>query len=265
MVSRPTKIGGLGFDFKWDLGWMHDALDYMAKDPFDRKNHHDRLTFRLLYAFNENFVLPLSHDEVVHGKGSLLNKMPGDTWQKFANLRLLFGSMFTQPAKKLMFMGCEFGQWSEWNHDVSIDWHLLNEPAHAGLKRWTRDLNTAYRGFPALHELDCRPEGFSWIDCNDVGQSVLCYLRKAKSSPELILIVCNFTPVPRHNYRIGVPCSGLWEEILNSDATIYGGSGQGNIGGLSTTPVSWHGHPQSINATLPPLAMIAFRKPDARS
>ena len=264
LVSRPTKIGGLGFDYKWDLGWMHDTLDYFGKTPFDRKNHHDRLTFRLLYAFNENFILPLSHDEVVHGKGSLINKMPGDTWQKFANLRLLLGAMFSQPAKKLMFMGCEFGQWSEWNHDVSLDWHLLNEPANAGLKRWVRDLNTTYRGFPALHELDCRPEGFSWIDCNDVEQSVLCYLRKSASSPDWILIVCNFTPEPRHNYRIGVPRPGHWEEILNSDATVYGGSGQGNIGGLFTTPVSWHGHPQSINATLPPLAMIAFRKPHER-
>jgi 1,4-alpha-glucan branching enzyme len=259
MVTRPTSVGGLGFDYKWDLGWMHDTLDYLAQDPIERKDHHNRLTFRMLYAFSESFVLPLSHDEVVYGKRSLLNKMPGDDWQRFANLRLLFGYMFAQPGKKLMFMGDEFGQWNEWNHDTSLDWHLLGQPAHSGLRRWVRDLNTTYRAIPALHELDCHPDGFSWIDCNDVGQSVLCLLRKARSTDDPVVVVCNFTPVPRHNYRVGVPRAGAWQEILNSDAAMYGGSGQGNIGEVRTSPVSWHGQPQSLNLTLPPLAMIAFR------
>ena len=260
MVSRPTSIGGLGFDYKWDLGWMHDTLSYMAHDPIERKSHHNQLTFRMLYAFSENFVLPLSHDEVVHEKGSLLKKMPGDTWQKFANLRLLFGYMFAQPGKKLLFMGCEFGQWREWDHDTSLDWHLAGEPLHQGLKRWVRDLNTTYRGDTALHELDCHPDGFRWIDCNDVAQSVFSLLRKGRAEDDMVLIVCNFTPVPRQNYRVGVPRSGKWDEILNSDAPIYGGSGQGNIGGLKSTPVAWHGYPQSLNLTLPPLGMVAFRK-----
>jgi 1,4-alpha-glucan branching enzyme len=260
LVTHPTNVGGLGFDYKWDLGWMHDTLLYMSHDPIERKSHHDQLTFRMLYAFSENFVLPLSHDEVVYGKGSLLNKMPGDTWQKFANLRLLFGTMFTQPGKKLLFMGDEFGQGREWNHDRSLDWHLAGEPPHQGLKRWVRDLNTAYRGVPALHELDCNPDGFRWIDCNDNAQSVLSMLRKGRSASDVVLIVCNFTPVPRSNYRVGVPLGGQWDEILNSDATMYGGSGQGNIGGLKTTPVGWHGHPQSLNLTLPPLGIVVFRK-----
>jgi 1,4-alpha-glucan branching enzyme len=264
MVSRPTTVGGLGFDYKWDLGWMHDTLAYMSHDPIERKNHHNQLTFRMLYAFSENFVLPLSHDEVVYGKRSLLEKMPGDAWQKFANLRLLFGYMFAQPGKKLMFMGDEFGQDREWNHDASLDWHLLDVPMNKGLKRWVRDLNTAYRGEPALHELDCHPDGFAWIDCNDVGQSVLCLLRNGRSGDQ-VLFVCSFTPTPRHNYRVGVPRSGRWEEILNSDAPIYGGSGQGNIGEVKTAPIAWHGHPQSLNLTLPPLAMIAFRKRSAAS
>ena len=258
-VSRPTSVGGLGFDYKWDMGWMHDTLNYFSQDPIARKDHHNLLTFRMLYAFSENFVLPLSHDEVVYGKGSLLNKMPGDDWQKFANLRLLFGYMFAQPGKKLMFMGDEFGQSREWDHDGSLDWHLLDEPLRKGLNRWVRDLNTAYRAEPALHELDCHPDGFSWVDCNDVGQSVLVMLRRPKSTDDLVLIACNFTPVPRPNYRVGVPRAGAWKEILNGDAPIYGGSGQGNIGGAKTTPVASHGHPQSLNLTLPPLAMIAFR------
>ena len=259
-VSRPTSAGGLGFDLKWDLGWMHDTLDYMGQDPIRRKFHHNQLTFRMLYAYSEDFILPLSHDEVVYGKGSLLTKMPGDTWQKFANLRLLFGYQFAQPGKKLMFMGDEFGQWREWNHDTSLDWHLLDEPLHRGLARWVRDLNTLYRGEPALHEKDADPEGFLWVDCHDADQSVLSLLRKGRSADDPLLIVCNFTPVPRPNYRIGVPRSGLWEEVLNGDATLYGGSGQGNIGGVATTPVHWHNHPQSLNLTLPPLAMIAFRR-----
>ncbi len=260
MVSRPTNVGGLGFDYKWDLGWMHDTLDYMSHDPIERKDHHNRLTFRMLYAFTENFVLPLSHDEVVYGKRSLLGKMPGDDWQKFANLRLLFGYMFAQPGKKLMFMGDEFGQWNEWNHDTSLDWPLADKPSHQGLQRWVRDLNTAYRAFPALHELDCHPDGFTWVDCNDVAQSILSLIRKDRSTNDMVLVVCNFTPEPRHNYRVGVPESGHWDEVLNGDAPLYGGSGQGNVGGLKTSPVSWHGQMQSLNMTLPPLALIAFRK-----
>jgi 1,4-alpha-glucan branching enzyme len=259
MVSRPTDVGGLGFDLKWDMGWMHDTLAYLALEPGARKHHHNQLTFRGLYAFTENFILSLSHDEVVYGKGSLLAKMPGDTWQKFANVRLLFGWMFTQPGKKLLFMGDEFGQWREWNHDVSLDWHLLHEPLHQGLKRWVRDLNTLYRAEPALHELDCRPAGFTWGDCNDSEQSVVSAFRKGRDPGALILFICNFTPIPRSNYRVGVPRGGFWEEILNSDATLYGGSGQGNIGGVRSAPVYWHGHSQSVNLTLPPLATIAFR------
>ena len=259
MVSRPTTVGGLGFDLKWDLGWMHDTLYYMRQDPLNRKYHHDVLTFRGLYAFNENYVLPLSHDEVVHGKGSLLNKMPGDTWQKFANLRLLLGWMHAQPGKKLLFMGDDIGQWREWNHDTSLDWHVVNGPLHHGLQDWVRDLNTVYRGETALHELDCQPMGFSWVDCHDSEQSVISLIRKGRTTHELVLIVCNFTPITRENYRIGVPRGGYWKEILNSDAPLYGGSGQGNIGGVTAEPVPWHGQPQSLNLTLPPLAMLAMR------
>ena len=259
MVSRPTGVGGLGFDLKWDLGWMHDALDYMALDPLYRKHNHDKLTFRAVYAFTENFVLPLSHDEVVHAKGSLLNKMPGDRWQKFAGVRLLLGAMYAQPGKKLLFMGDEIGQWRDWDHDGSLDWDVLQDPLHRGLRRWVRDLNTTYRAEPALHERDCHPSGFAWVDCHDAAQSVLALLRKGQSNDDLILFVLNFTPIPRPNYRVGVPKGGHWEEILNGDAPLYGGSGQGNIGGASTTPVHWHGQPRSLNLTLPPLAMIALR------
>jgi len=261
MVSRPTEVGGLGFDLKWDLGWMHDTLGYFEKDPVYRKHHHNLLTFRGLYAFTESFVLPLSHDEVVYGKGSLLRKMAGDHWQRFANLRLLLGYQFAQPGKKLLFMGDEFGQWKEWDHDGSLDWSLLDDPMHAGLRRWVRDLNTFYRGAPALHELDAHPDGFHWVDANDSEQSVLSFLRKGHSSDERVLFVANFTPIPRSNYRVGVPRAGNWREALNGDATLYGGSGQGNIGAVATTPVGSHGHPQSLNLTLPPLALIALRSP----
>ncbi|MHB1555880.1 MAG: 1,4-alpha-glucan branching protein GlgB [Isosphaeraceae bacterium] len=264
MVSRPTNVGGLGFDMKWDMGWMHDTLSYFGHDPIHRRYHHDLLTFRGMYAFNENFVLPLSHDEVVHLKGSLVNKMPGDEWQKFANLRLLFGWMYAQPGKKLLFMGDEFGQWREWNHDASLDWHLLGDPMRRGLRRWVRDLNTTHRGEPALHQQDFRPEGFGWADLSDSEQSVIGVFRRGISSDDIILLAFNFTPVPRHNYRFGVPRGGFWREILNSDAPLYGGSGQGNIGGAETAPVGWHGQLQSVNLVLPPLGMVALKWAGAR-
>ena len=240
MVSRPIYVGGLGFGLKWDMGWMHDTLKYMAVDPVFRRYHHNTLTFRMLYAFQENFLLPLSHDEVVYGKGSLLTKMPGDDWQKFANLRLLLGYMYGQPGKKLLFMGGEFGQWSEWYHEACLDWHLLNDPRHAALQRWVEDLNRVYRQEPALFTQDFTPAGFEWIDCNDVMQSVITFLRKGREG-ELVLVACNFTPVPRYNYRVGVPRGGFWQEILNSDAVEYGGSGHGNLGGLEAAPIPCHG------------------------
>jgi 1,4-alpha-glucan branching enzyme len=258
MVSRPTSLGGLGFGLKWDMGWMHDMLEYMRLDPIHRKNHHDKLTFRAVYAFTENFVLPLSHDEVVHGKGSLLGKMPGDDWQKRANLRALYGAMWAQPGKKLLFMGGEFGQRSEWNHDGELEWQLLDQPAHQGLLRWVRDLNTTYRAERALHELDCDPAGFAWIDCHDAERSTLCWLRRAGDGRSAVAVACNFTPLPRPNFRIGVPFAGHWRELLNSDAPLYGGSGQGNLGGADSHPVAAHGQPQSITVTLPPLAVVFF-------
>src|SRR5712692_1384758 len=253
MVSRPNYVGGLGFGLKWDMGWMHDTLEYMSKDPIHRRYEHNKLTFRMIYAFHENFVLPLSHDEVVYGKRSLLGKMPGDDWQKFANLRGLFGYMCAQPAKKLLFMGGEFGQWKEWVHDESLDWHLLQYAPHRGVQRWVEDLNRLYRNEAALHELDCQPAGFEWIDCNDAEGSTVSLIRKAKSTDEVVLAVCNFTPVPRNDYRVGVVRSGFWRELLNSDATEYGGSGQGNKGGTESTIVPCHGRPYSLNLTLPPL------------
>jgi 1,4-alpha-glucan branching enzyme len=258
-VSRPLYLGGLGFGLKWNMGWMHDTLAYFALDGIHRKYHHEKLTFGLTYAFQENFVLPLSHDEVVHGKGSLLGRMPGDAWQKFANLRALFGYMFTHSGKKLLFMGGEFGQRAEWNHARSLDWHLLDQAPHRGLQRWVRDLNTTLRGEPALHELDCDAAGFRWLDANDSEQSVLSYVRFARDRRRAVVCVCNFTPVPRPNYRLGVPHAGHWDEILNSDATLYGGSGQGNLGGAPATPVPAHGYEQSLNITLPPLAVVLFR------
>jgi 1,4-alpha-glucan branching enzyme len=259
MVSRPTYLGGLGFGFKWNMGWMHDTLDYMSQDPIHRSYHHHKLTFSLLYAFHENFMLPFSHDEVVHGKGSMIGRMPGDDWRKFANLRLLYGYLFTHPGKKLLFMGCEIGQWSEWNHEVGIDWPLLQFPFHQGLQRWVRDLNTFLRGEPALYELDNVPAGFSWIDCNDSQQSILSFIRRGKNPGDIVVCAGNFTPVPRHNYRLGVPEMGYWEEVLNSDAPMYGGSGQGNFGGKEATPQSVHGESHSLNVTLPPLAVVVFR------
>lgn len=259
MVSRPTYMGGLGFGMKWDMGWMHDTLEYMQLDPIYRKFHHSNLTFRLLYAFHENFVLPLSHDEVVYGKGSLLGKMPGDDWQKFANLRLLFGYMFAQPAKKLLFMGGEFGQWGEWAHDGELEWPLLQEAPHAGLRQWVADLNRAYGAEPALHERDLDPAGFEWIDCHDAEASVISLLRKGKSTDDLVVVVCNFTPVPRLNYRVGVPRGGRWREILNSDARIYGGSGWGNQGAVDAVPVPLHGRSHSLTLTLPALSALFLK------
>ncbi|MGH8935431.1 MAG: 1,4-alpha-glucan branching protein GlgB, partial [Acidimicrobiia bacterium] len=256
MVSRPTYVGGLGFGLKWDMGWMHDTLQYMAKDPVHRTYHHGEITFRMLYAFNENFVLPLSHDEVVHGKGSLLAKMPGDEWQRFANLRLLYAYMYAQPAKKLLFMGGEFGQREEWRHDESLDWHLAERGPHAGLERLVADLNRLYRQEPALHELDLDPAGFEWVDANDAAASVLSFLRQPRSATGPVLAVCNFTPVVRHDYRVGVPHPGRWVEILNSDAGHYGGSGQGNGGGVEAEPIPHHGRPHSLRLTLPPLGAL---------
>jgi 1,4-alpha-glucan branching enzyme len=259
MVSRPNYVGGLGFGLKWDMGWMHDTLVYMSQDPIFRRYHHNKLTFRMIYAFHENFVLPLSHDEVVYGKRSLIGKMPGDDWQKFANLRALFGYMYAQPGKKLLFMGGEFGQWREWVHDGSLDWDLLNHPFHAGLQRWVQDLNRLYRDEPALHEMDCDPAGFEWIDCDDADSSAVTLIRKGKSNATMILVVCNFTPVPRYSYRLGSPRSGYWQEILNSDAGDYGGGNMGNLGGVETVPVSLHGRPYSLTITLPPLSVSFFK------
>jgi 1,4-alpha-glucan branching enzyme len=259
MVSRPTYLGGLGFGFKWNMGWMHDTLQYMSIDPVHRSYHHNLITFSMVYAFSENFVLPFSHDEVVHGKGSIIGKMPGDDWQKFANLRVLYGYMFGHPGKKLLFMGCEFGQWREWNHDQSLDWHLLEYDSHAGLQRWVRDCNTFYREAVALHQIEHEPAGYEWIDCTDSQVGAISFLRRAKNREDTAIFVCNFTPVPRHNYRIGAPYAGFWQERLNSDATLYGGSGQGNIGGVEATTSPMHGRPYSLIITLPPLACVVFR------
>lgn len=259
MVSHPTYVGGLGFGMKWNMGWMHDTLGYFSTDPVFRKHHHHQLTFSLWYAFNENFVLPLSHDEVVHGKGSLVGKMPGDEWQKFANLRLLMGYLFTHPGKKLLFMGGDFGQWSEWNHDGSLDWNVLQFSSHDGLRKWVRDLNGVYRSEPALHEVDFSAEGFEWVDLQDWENSTISFLRRGRSGKEQILVVCNFTPVPRINYRVGVPGGGFWKEILNSDAEIYGGSGYGNFGGIEADNLSAHGRPHSLTLTLPPLGVVLLK------
>ncbi len=259
LVSRPLYVGGLGFGYKWDMGWMHDTLKYMALDPVYRRHHHHQLTFRGLYAFTENFVLPLSHDEVVHGKGSLIGRMPGDDWQRFANLRLLLGNMYAQPAKKLLFMGGEFGQWREWNHDGSLDWHLLDSPLHAGIQRWVADLNSLYRSEPALHEGDCTPNGFAWIETDDADESTISWERISRDGRDIIIAVFNFTPVPRINHRIGVPRGGYWRELLNSDGKDYGGGGIGNFGGLESLPFGWHWRSHSLNMTLPPLGVVFLK------
>jgi 1,4-alpha-glucan branching enzyme len=259
MVSRPAHLGGLGFGLKWDMGWMHDTLAYFERDPIYRKFHHNLLTFRMIYAYHENFVLPLSHDEVVHLKGSLIQKMPGDEWQRFANLRLLYGYMYAQSGKKMLFMGDEFGQTHEWAHDGSLDWHLLQEPLHEGLRHWVENINHLYRNEPALHELECDPAGFEWIDCNDAPASVVSLLRKSSRPQDSLAIVCNFTPVPRMDYRVGVPHAGFWREVLNSDAHEYGGSGTGNFGGREAEPIPSHGKPFSLKLMLPPLAALFLK------
>ncbi len=259
-VSRPTYAGGLGFTFKWNMGWMHDILEYFSHDPVHRPFHQNQVTFGLLYAFNENFVLVLSHDEVVHGKKSLLDKMPGDDWQRFANLRALYGFMYGHPGKKMLFMGGEFGQWNEWNHDTSLDWHLCEFDRHAGIQRLVQDLNRLYRQEPALHELDHDWTGFQWVDFCDATQSVIAFVRKAKDQNNQILCLCNFTPVPRHHYRIGVPTEGHYCELLNSDASVYGGSNVGNLGGLRTSAIPSHGMPHSLSLTLPPLSVLFLKR-----
>lgn len=265
-VSRPTPLGGLGFGYKWDMGWMHDTLKYIALDPVHRKHHHQQLTFRGVYAFAENFVLPLSHDEVVHGKGSLLSRMPGDEWQQFANLRLLLAYQWALPGKKLLFMGCEFGQLNEWHHETSLDWHLVQTGnRHNGLQKLVGHLNWLYRSESALHEGDTKPAGFDWVNANDAEESTLSFLRLSETTGDIVLAVFNFTPIPRHNTRIGVTRSGFWKEILNTDALDYGGSGQGNQGGIETAPFGWDFKPHSLTITLPPLAAVFFKHDEKRS
>ncbi len=259
MVTRPVYLDGLGFGMKWNMGWMHDTLAYMSVDPLFRKHHHQQLTFSLWYGFAENFVLPLSHDEVVHGKRSLLGRMPGDEWQRFANLRALFGYMYAHPGKKLLFMGGELAQINEWNHDGELDWQLLDRPQHAGVRRWVAELNHLYRHEPALFEQDFSPAGFEWIDCNDAEQSILAFIRKNRGGDRIVLAVLNFTPMPRVNYQLGVPRGGFWQEVLNSDAREYGGSGQGNLGGVEAAPTGSHGRYHSLQLTLPPLSATLFR------
>jgi 1,4-alpha-glucan branching enzyme len=259
MVSRPTAQGGLGFSYKWNMGWMHDTLEYMSHDPVHRRYHHNQLSFGLIYAFSENFILPLSHDEVVHGKGSLLTKMPGDAWQKFANLRAYYVFMYGHPGKKLLFMGDEFGQWKEWNHDTSLDWHLVEQAPHQGLQRLVRDLNHLYRSSPALNEGDHHDKGFMWIAADDSANSVLSFLRRARNPDDFVVVVCNFTPMPRHDYRIGVPQANGYSELINSDAELYGGGNMGNAGYVEVERTPAHGFPCSIRVTVPPLAGLVLQ------
>ena len=261
MVSRPTYLGGLGFGLKWDMGWMHDTLDYLSVDPLFRRYHHHKLTFRAMYAQSENFVLPLSHDEVVHGKGSLLNKMPGDPWQKFAGLRLLYAYMWALPGKKLLFMGAEFGQWREWNHDRSLDWHLLREwPLHAELQTLVSELNRLYKSELALSQLDFEPAGFEWIAADDVENSVYCFVRKSRDPADTLVCVFNCTPVPRFDYHLGMPEGGTWSEVLNTDASMFGGGNVGNMGGVEARPEPSHGRPFSAFLTLPPLGAVFLKR-----
>ncbi len=255
-VSRPVHLGGLGFGFKWNMGWMHDTLDYFSRDPIHRRFHHNNLTFSLVYAWSENFALPLSHDEVVHGKGSLIAKMPGDVWQMAANLRSLFAYMWAHPGKKVLFMGGEIGQLREWNHDRSLDWHLLDDPRHAGIQQLVGDLNKAYKGIPSLWDLDHSPEGFRWIDANDGDNNVLSFYRHSPQDERNLVCIANLSPIPRHGFRVGLPSQGPFQEILNTDADVYGGTNMGNMGEVIPEPVSWHGMDQSALLTLPPLAVL---------
>jgi 1,4-alpha-glucan branching enzyme len=258
-VSRPTWVGGLGFTLKWNMGWMHDILTYIGKDPLYRRWEHQHLTFSMLYAYNENFMLPFSHDEIVHGKRSMMDKIPGDVWQKTATLRTLYSYMFTHPGKKLLFMGCEIGVWREWNHNDSLEWDVLKEPVHAGLQRFVSDLNHLYQAEPALHQVDFEPAGFSWIDCNDFEASVISFIRRARNPDDFVVVVLNWTPVVRREYRVGVPAPGFYREVLNSDAGIYGGSNVGNAGGVPAELIAAHGHAQSVSLTLPPLSGLILR------
>ena len=263
LVTRPTYVGGLGFSLKWNMGWMHDMLDYMHLDPIFRRYHHNNITFSLMYAYSENYVLPLSHDEVVHLKGSLINKMPGDLWQRFANLRAFYGYMWGHPGKKLLFMGGEFGQWHEWNFAESLDWHLVeppSDPRHAQLRNFLRDLCVIYQHEPALSELDYDPAGFSWIDCYDSDNSVVSFIRRTRNEEDTLVLVCNFTPVPRHGYRLGVPHAGEYYELLNSDADRYGGSGLENLQPMPSGPIYWQSCPHSILLTLPPLGTVILKR-----
>jgi 1,4-alpha-glucan branching enzyme len=259
-VSRPTWVGGLGFTFKWNMGWMHDILTYVSKDPVYRRWEHRHLTFSMLYAWNENFILPFSHDEVVHGKGAMIAKIPGDAWQKAATLRTLYAFMYAHPGKKLFFMGSEFGQWREWNHDASLDWHQLDHPLHAGLQRFVEDLNRLYAAQPALHQIDFEPPGFEWIDCNDYESSVISLMRHGRDAADRLIVVLNWTPLVREGYRVGVPDAGYYRELLNSDASPYAGSNVGNEGGRSTEPIAAHGQTQSLVLTLPPLGALFLKK-----
>jgi 1,4-alpha-glucan branching enzyme len=259
-VSRPTYVGGLGFTYKWNMGWMHDILEYARENPIHRRWHHGQITFSMLYAFTENFVLPFSHDEVVHGKRAMLDKMPGDLWQKHATLRALYGYMFGHPGKKLLFMGSEFGQWREWNVEASLDWHLLDDPLHRGLRRWVQDLNHTYQREASLHQVDFEPAGFSWIDCNDNENSVISMIRRARDADDFTVMLANFTPVPRPGYRIGVPEAGWYRELLNSDGAIYGGSNMGNSGGVPADDQPSHGFSHSIVVTVPPLGFVLLKR-----
>jgi 1,4-alpha-glucan branching enzyme len=258
-VSRPVHLGGLGFTYKWNMGWMHDMLNYCRQDPIYRKYHHNRITFSILYAFSENFVLPFSHDEVVHGKGSMIGKMPGDIWQKHANLRALYGYMFTHPGKKLMFMGGELAQWREWNHDTQLDWEALGDPLHAGMQRWVRDLNRLYGEEPSLWEVDFELAGFRWIDANDNENSMISFVRMARDITDHTVALVNFTPLVRAGYRIGVPGAGAYREVLNSDSDFYGGGNVGNMGRIETVPEPSHGYERSMILTIPPLAFLLLK------
>jgi 1,4-alpha-glucan branching enzyme len=260
-VSKPVYLNGLGFTMKWNMGWMHDMLDYFEKDPIHRKYHHNNITFSMLYAFSENFVLPISHDEVVHGKRSLLSKMPGDIWQKFANVRAFLAYMYGHPGKKLLFMGCEIGSWEEWNHDVSLPWDLLHFDTHRKLQAMVRELNLIYTSHPAFYEVDYHWAGYEWVDFRDVDGSTISFIRRPKGRTPFLLFVCNFTPVPRHNFRVGVPDPGVYREILNTDSEEFGGSNMGNYGRAISEPISQNNHYHSLSITLPPLSVVIFESP----